>query len=132
MIDRPRLHPLVSLVLAVAIGLLIGAGQAPMGVWPATLAGVALFTWLMAGRSGGASFGLGYVVGLAMNTLTVSWVSVLGVGVGVALVGYLSVWWGLMALAISKIVTLRAWPVRPSFLAKLDTDIWAFSRALLV
>ena len=111
MIDRPRLHPLVSLVLAVAIGLLIGAGQAPMGVWPATLAGVALFTWLMAGRSGGASFGLGYVVGLAMNTLTVSWVSVLGVGVGVALVGYLSVWWGLMALAISKIVTLRAWPV---------------------
>lgn len=111
MIDRPRLHPLVSLVLAVAIGLLIGAGQAPMGVWPATIAGVALFTWLMAGRSGEASFGLGYVVGLAMNALTVSWVSVLGVGVGVALVAFLSLWWGLMALAISKIVTLRAWPV---------------------
>ena len=32
----------------------------------------------------------------------------------------------------NRMSTLRAWPVRPSFLAKLDTDIWAFSRALLV
>ena len=84
MIDRPRLHPLVSLVLAVAIGLLIGAGQAPMGVWPATLAGVALFTWLMAELRGRAAFGWGYLVGLALNTLTVAWVSVLGVWVAVA------------------------------------------------
>ena len=41
MISRPPLPTLASLALAVLTGLLIGAGQAPMGVWPATIAGLA-------------------------------------------------------------------------------------------
>ncbi|MHA6511852.1 apolipoprotein N-acyltransferase [Tessaracoccus sp. Z1128] len=111
MIFRPPLPIQASLVLAVATGLLIGAGQAPMGLWPATIAGLALFTWLMAGRRPRTVFGLGYLVGLAMNTLTVSWVSVLGAGVGVALVAFVSLWWGLLAVAVSLLTRLRLWPV---------------------
>lgn len=101
----------MSLLLAIATGLLIGAGQAPMGVWPATLLGVAAMTWLLAGRSLGSAFGHGYLVGLAMNALTVSWISVLGVPVGIALVAFLSLWWGLLAWVIARISRLRFWPL---------------------
>nr|WP_255422227.1 apolipoprotein N-acyltransferase [Tessaracoccus sp. MC1627] len=110
-ITRPPLPFLVSAALAVGSGLLTGAGQAPMGIWPATLVGVALFTWLMVDRRPRSAFGLGYLAGLAMNTLTVSWVSVLGVWVGVALVAFLSLWWGVLALAVSWLLKLRAWPL---------------------
>ncbi|MBK7820258.1 MAG: apolipoprotein N-acyltransferase [Tessaracoccus sp.] len=82
-----------------------------MGLWSLTMVGVAGFTWLMAGRRPGSAFGLGYLAGLAANTLTVSWISVLGVWVGVALIGFLSLWWGLLGLALSRIARLRAWPV---------------------
>lgn len=108
---RPQPSVAVSLLLAVGTGLLIGAGQAPMGVWPATLAGVAAMTWLMMERRPGPAFGYGYLIGLAMNTLTVSWVSVLGVPVGIALVTFLSLWWGLLGLVISRLVRLRFWPL---------------------
>lgn len=111
MIIRPPLPILVSAALAVGSGLLTGAGQAPMGIWPATLAGVALFTWLMVDRRPRSAFGLGYLAGLAMNTLTVSWISVLGVWVGVALVAFLSLWWGVLALAVSWLLRLPAWPL---------------------
>lgn len=102
---------MASLLIAIAAGLLVGLGQAPMGVWPATIAGVALFTWLMAGRRGGPSFGYGYLAGLAMNALTISWISVLGVGVGVALIAFLALWWGLLGWVTSRLLRLRAWPV---------------------
>ncbi|MCB0886222.1 MAG: apolipoprotein N-acyltransferase [Propionibacteriaceae bacterium] len=111
MLIRPALPVLVTLPLAVVVGLLVGAGQAPMGLWPLTLIGVAGFAWLMAGRGKRAAFGLGYLAGLAANTLTVSWISVLGVWVGVALIAFLSLWWGLLGLALSRITRLRAWPL---------------------
>lgn len=111
MIARPPLPALVSAAIAVLVGLLIGAGQAPMGVWPATLAGLAVFTWLLADRRPGEAFGLGYLTGLAMNALTVSWVSVLGVWVAVALVAFMALWWALLATAVSLLTRLRAWPV---------------------
>ena len=65
MLIRPALPVLVTLPLAVVVGLLVGAGQAPMGLWPLTLIGVAGFAWLMAGRGKRAAFGLGYLAGLA-------------------------------------------------------------------
>lgn len=110
-IFRPPLPMALSLILAVAAGLLVGAGQAPMGVWPATIAGVALFTWLVAGLRPWPALGLGYVSGLAMNTLTVSWVSVLGVWVSVALIAFMALWWALLAVTVSRLMLLRAWPV---------------------
>ncbi|MFT3886730.1 MAG: apolipoprotein N-acyltransferase [Arachnia sp.] len=111
MLTRRALPAIVTLPLAIVVGLLVGAGQAPMGLWSLTMVGVAAFTWLMAGRRPGRAFGLGYLAGLAANTLTVSWISVLGVWVGVALIGFLSLWWGLLGLALSRITRLRAWYV---------------------
>lgn len=81
-----------------------------MGVWPATIVGVALFTWLMAGLRARSGFGWGMVAGLALNTLTISWVSVLGVWVAVVLVVFMALWWGLLGLLSSRLLTLRAWP----------------------
>ncbi|NHB86112.1 hypothetical protein G7085_20635 [Tessaracoccus sp. HDW20] len=110
MLTRSSLPPLLMLVLSAATGLLLGAGQAPMGVWPATIAGVGLFAWLMLGLRGRAAFGWGYLVGLVHNALTISWVSVLGVWVGVALVAFMALWWGLLGLLVARLMRLRAWP----------------------
>lgn len=110
MLNRPALPLIVSVVVAIAAGLLVGMGQSPMGVWPATIAGVALFSWLMVDRKPRAAFGLGYLTGLALNVLTVSWISVLGTPVAAALIVFLALWWGLMGWVISRLLTLRAWP----------------------
>lgn len=110
MLTRPRLPALLALPLCVATGLLLGAGQAPLGVWPATIVGVGLFVWLMTGLRSRAGFGWGLVVGLTHNALTISWVSVLGLWVGVALVAFMALWWGVLGLLITRLTRLRAWP----------------------
>ncbi len=109
-LTKPALPWGVSVALAVLTGLLIGAGQAPLGVWPAAIAGLALFTWLVAGRTGWQAAGLGGVMGLAMNALTIHWVYVLGVFVAVALVVFMSLWSVLLGVMVSLITRLRAWP----------------------
>lgn len=110
MLTRPPLPWPVTFVVSVATGLLLGAGQAPLGVWPATIVGVGLFAWLMAGLRPRSGFGWGLIVGLVHNTLTISWVSVLGVWVGVALVAFMALWWGLLGLLTSRLMRLAAWP----------------------
>lgn len=99
----------VSAVLAALTGLLIGAGQAPMGLWPATIVGLASFTWLVCGRTPWQAAGLGAVMGLAMNALTIHWVYVLGVPVAFALVLFMSLWSILLAVMVSLITRLRGW-----------------------
>ncbi|MEO7850369.1 MAG: apolipoprotein N-acyltransferase [Arachnia sp.] len=92
-------------------GLLLGAGYAPMGAWPATIVGVGLFTWLVSGRTRWQSVGAGALAGLAMNVLTIHWIGVLGVPVAVALVAFMSLWTALLGLAISLVSRLRLWVV---------------------
>ncbi len=107
--SRPALPTGISLVLAACTGLLLGVGQAPMSVWPATILGLALFTWLVAGRSVGQAAGLGAVIGLVMNAITIHWVYVLGVPVAFALVVFMSLWGVLLAMMVSLITRLRGW-----------------------
>ncbi|MGV8845608.1 apolipoprotein N-acyltransferase [Tessaracoccus sp.] len=104
--DMPRA---VSLVCAVATGLLLAAGYAPMGVWPATLAGLGLFTWLMSGRTPWQAAGLGGVAGLALNVLTIQWIGVLGVPVAIILISFMSLWTALLGVMVSLLTRLRAW-----------------------
>ena len=111
MLSRSHLPMPLTAVLAVATGLLLGAGQAPLGVWPATIVGVGLFVWLLIGLRTRWAFACGMVVGLAHNTLTISWVSVLGVWVGVALVVFMSLWWALLGVLVARMTRLSAWPV---------------------
>lgn len=109
----------LTVLLAVAAGLLIGSGQAPMGMWPATMAGVALMTWLLAGRTARQGARLGYLIGLAMNALTISWVALLGASIGsplvgglvaVVLVAFMSLWFALLGSALPLLVALPGWP----------------------
>lgn len=79
--------------------------------WPATIVGVAAFTWLVAVESKRSAFGLGYVAGLALNTLTISWIGVLGVPIAIALVAFISLWLALLGVVISRLVRLSGWPL---------------------
>ena len=108
-LSRPALPVGLAVVLAALTGLLVGTGQAPMGVWPATIAGLALFTWLVSGRTVWQAAGLGGVMGLAMNAITIHWVYVLGVPVAFALVLFMSLWSVLLAVMVSRITRLRGW-----------------------
>ncbi len=108
-LSRSALPAGISVVLAALTGLLLGVGQAPMGVWPATIAGLALFTWLLSGRTVWQAAGLGSVMGLAMNAITIHWVYVLGVPVAFALVLFMSLWSVLLGVMVTLITRLRAW-----------------------
>ncbi|RMB60148.1 apolipoprotein N-acyltransferase [Tessaracoccus antarcticus] len=108
-LSRERLPRALSLVLAVFTGLLLGAGYAPMGIWPATIVGVGLFTWLVAGRTPWRAAGLGAVAGLAMNSLTIHWIGVLGVPVAIALVAFMSLWSALLGAMVALLTRLRLW-----------------------
>lgn len=119
MIERPELSRWLSAVLAVLTGLLIGLGQAPMGVWPATMVGLALMTWLLSGRRAKQAAGYGYLIGLSMNALTISWVAMLGASIGspmvgvavaVVLVAFMALWFALLGAVLPMLVTLRWWP----------------------
>lgn len=81
-------------------GLLLGAGYVPMGVWPATIVGVGLFTWLVSGRTPWQAAGLGVVAGLAMNDLTIHWIGVLGIPVASVLVAFMSLWTALLGVMV--------------------------------
>lgn len=111
MIERRELPAWATALLAVAAGLLIGAGQEPLGLWPATMIGLALLTWLVAGMRKRAAFGYGYLAGIAMNTLTISWIAVLGIPIAIGLIAYTSLWMGLTGLLISLLIQLPLWPV---------------------
>ncbi len=80
-----------------------------MSVWPATIIGLALFSWIVAGRTAWQAAGLGAVTGLAMNAITIHWVYVLGVPVAVALVLFMSLWSVLLAILVTWLLRLRAW-----------------------
>ncbi|GAB3821758.1 apolipoprotein N-acyltransferase [Tessaracoccus terricola] len=105
----PCLTRLQSLPLAVLAGLLVGLGFAPMGLWPATLLGAALFTWLLAGRSAGDAALHGLVVGVALNTLTIHWISVLGVPVAIGLVAFMSLWFLVLGILTALLTRIRGW-----------------------
>lgn len=111
MLHRPDLPRWLSALLALAAGLLIGLGQPPMGVWPATMAGIALFTWLLTRRRKRAAALYGLLAGLAMNTLTLHWIGVLGAPVAIGLIVFMSLWLMLLAVVVSRVVRLPSWPV---------------------
>lgn len=108
-LSREDLPRAISVTLAVMTGLLLGAGYAPMGVWPATVVGVGLFTWLVSGRTPWQAAGLGGVAGLAMNALTIHWIGVLGVPVAIVLVLFMSLWSALLGVMVSLLTRLKWW-----------------------
>ncbi len=108
-LTTPGLARRWSLPLAVLAGMLLGLGMAPMGVWPATMAGVGLVTWLFAGRRAGDAALHGLLMGAAMNTLVLHWIDVLGAAVAFGLVGIMSLWMLLFGMTVALLTTVRGW-----------------------
>src|SRR4051812_31117540 len=89
----------------------MGLSWQPYGLWPLMLVGMPAFTLLLMGLGWRRSFGLGYLFGLTMLTLTVGWVHVLGWWVAGALIVFESLAFGLLGLALSLVTRLRIWPL---------------------
>jgi apolipoprotein N-acyltransferase len=133
-VDRrlsPHRRPVtVRFLVAAAAGIAVGLSWQPYGLWPLLLVGLPAFT--LAVRNFGSAkpgsgdlssakvpetvtirraFALGYVFGFAMLAITVSWVHVLGVWIPVVLIAFVSVFFGLLGVALRLVSTLPAWPL---------------------
>ncbi len=65
--------------VALLAGVLTGLSWQPYGLWPLLLIGIPAFTLVVRGvRPPPSAFGLGYVYGLAMLGISISWIHVLG------------------------------------------------------
>ena len=122
---RRRASGLRFLVVAAA-GLAVGLSWQPYGLWPLLLLGLPAFTLAVFGPLPGThaslwkgaqpvparlSFALGYVFGLAMLAVTISWVHVLGIWIVLVLIAFESLFFGLLGVALHLTSRLRAWPL---------------------
>jgi apolipoprotein N-acyltransferase len=96
---------------ALAAGVLLGLAWQPYGLWPLLLVGVPALTLLVRGRPPRRSFGLGYLFGLGLLAVTISWVHVLGVWVAALLIAFEALFFGVLASALTVVLRLRAWPL---------------------
>jgi len=92
-------------------GVALGLSWQPYGWWPLLAVGIPALTLLTRGRRPRRSFALGYLFGLAMLTVTINWVHVLGVWVAALLILFEALFVGLLAVALSLVGRLRAWPL---------------------
>ena len=65
----PRLRALGAL----AAGAVLGLAWQPYGLWPLLLVGVPALTLLVRGRPPRRAFGLGYLFGLGLLAVSISW-----------------------------------------------------------
>ena len=113
--QRTRVLQPMPLPLRVGIvllaGVAVGLSWQPYGVWPLMLLGIPAFTLAVLRVRLLNAFGLGYLFGLAMLALAISWVHVLGTWVAVVLIIFMSLFFGLLGLATTLVGRLRGWPV---------------------
>jgi apolipoprotein N-acyltransferase len=98
-------------LLALAAGAATGLSWEPYGWWPLLLVGIPGLTLLVRERQPRRAFGLGYLFGLAMLTVTINWLHVLGVWVAALLILFEALFVGLLAVALALVGRLRMWPL---------------------
>ncbi|WP_157719863.1 apolipoprotein N-acyltransferase [Microlunatus sagamiharensis] len=98
-------------LVAVLAGVLLGLAWQPYALWPLLLVGVPALTLLARGIPLRRAFGRGYLFGLGMLGVTISWVHVLGWWVAAVLVLFMALYYGLLGVALSLVTRLRWWPV---------------------
>lgn len=96
---------------AVAAGALTGLAFQPYGLWPLLLVGVPALTLLVRGRPPRRSFTLGYLFGLGLLAVSISWLHVLGVWVAALLILFEALFFGALAAALTLVLRLRSWPL---------------------
>ncbi len=108
---EPRRRGWGRLLLAVAGGACVGLSFQPYALWPLLFLGVAALTVAAYGARPRRAFGLGFVFGVVMLTLTIGWIHVLGLPVAIVLVAFEALFFALLGLGLSLITRLRWWPV---------------------
>lgn len=108
---RARWRGLLPSLLAVLGGAALGLSWQPYGLWPLLLVGIPALTLLTRARRPRRAFGLGYLFGLAMLTVTINWAHVLGIWVAALLILFEALFFGLLGVALALVGRLRLWPL---------------------
>jgi apolipoprotein N-acyltransferase len=101
----------VRTLVAVLAGVALGLTWQPYGWWPLLAVAIPAFTLAVRGQRPRRAFGMGYLFGLAMLTVAVSWLHVLGVWVAALLILFESLYFGLLGIVLSLVGRLRWWPL---------------------
>ncbi len=99
------------LLTVVAAGAALGLSFQPYNLWPLLLAALPALTLAVRGVRARQGFALGYLFGVAMLSVTISWVHVLGVWVAALLVLVEALFFAGLGVALSLVTRLRGWPV---------------------
>jgi apolipoprotein N-acyltransferase len=115
-VETPTTQPnpvplLLRVVVVLLAGVALGLSWQPYGLWPLMLLGIPAFTLAVRGVRPLVALGLGYLFGLIMLTITVSWVHVLGNWIAVLLIIFLALYFGLLGLTLALVSRLRWWPL---------------------
>ena len=102
---------LLRVAIVLLAGVAVGLSWQPYGLWPLMLVGIPAFTLSVRGMRPLLAFGLGYVFGLSMLTLAVSWVHVLGIWIVALLIVFMSLFFGLLGLTLTLVGRLPLWPI---------------------
>jgi apolipoprotein N-acyltransferase len=109
---QPNPKPLLLRVLVVMLaGVALGLSWQPYGLWPLLLVGIPAFTLAVREVRPLVAVGLGYLFGLTMLTLAISWVHVLGTWIAAVLIIFMSLFFGLLGFSLTLVSRLRWWPL---------------------
>ena len=109
---QPNPMPLLLRVLVVMLaGVALGLSWQPYGLWPLLLVGIPAFTLAVREVRPLVAVGLGYLFGLTMLTLAISWVHVLGTWIAAVLIIFMSLFFGLLGFSLTLVSRLRWWPL---------------------
>lgn len=100
---------------AALAGMLTGLAWQPYGLWPLILIGLPALTLLVRDadprRPRRSAFGVGYLYGLGLLGVSISWIEVLGIWIAVLLIAFEALFFGLLGLALHLTSALRWWPL---------------------
>ena len=89
---------------AVLAGVLTGLAWQPYGLWPLLLIGIPALTLLVRDgdltRPRRSAFGIGFLYGLGLLGVSISWIHVLGSWIAVLLIAFEALFFGLLGLTL--------------------------------
>ena len=102
-------------LVALLAGSVTGLAWEPYGLWPLLLVGLPALTLVVRDgtttRPRRSAFGVGYLYGLGMLAVSISWIHVLGSWVAVLLIAFEALFFGLLGLFLHQTSVLRWWPL---------------------
>ncbi|MDN5985314.1 MAG: hypothetical protein L0H88_06300, partial [Propionibacterium sp.] len=102
-----RLHWALASLLSLVAGALLALGFQPFGLWPTTVVGIALLSWLSDQARARRVAWCGLLAGLALYSMTVSFQAVVAWWLPVLMVPVLACWVLLTALGQHNVQLLR-------------------------